>query len=290
MIENQYYIYKKEVDWSVLHEGLSIPISIQVHFQKQLHGFLKQGESKVINLLLENKAYKAKVINQPFDRNKYPKHKEIIQIRYSPKGDLSNKIRELFHVSYNYLKMKRDETAKNVPRQHRVPEEVREFMVLYSSYIDNTFLVDCISNLDSLEMKSYISSKRIEEEDYELSLNYKIDSYARIEEKKQIIKIRKLDRAIGENLKLLYNYRCQICGDNFGYKYSANIVESHHIENFVTSLNNNADNILIICPNHHRVIHKVMPAFDKETLSFLYPNGFEEKIILNKHLWGTQGY
>jgi len=58
----------------------------------------------VINLLLENKAYKAKVINQPFDRKKYPKHKDIIQIRYSPKGDLSNKIRELFHVSYNYLK------------------------------------------------------------------------------------------------------------------------------------------------------------------------------------------
>jgi len=30
-----------------------------------------------------------------------------------------------------------------------------------------------------------------------------------------MIKVRRLDRAIGENLKLLYNYKCQICGDNF---------------------------------------------------------------------------
>jgi len=285
MIETQFYIYKKEVDWSVLHEGFSIPVSIQVHFQKQLHRFLKRGESKVINLGLENKAYKARVINQPFDKRKYPKHKDTIQIRYSPESDLSKKIRELFHVSYNYLKIMRDETPKNVHRQHRVPEEIREFIVLYSSDVENAFLVDCITNLDSLEMVSFISRKRIKEEDYELSLNYNIiDSYASIEEKKQIIKIRKLDRAIGENLKLLYDYRCQICGDNFGYKYSANIVESHHIENFVTSLNNNTDNIIIICPNHHRVIHKIEPIFNKKSLSFLYPNGLEEQIILNNHL------
>jgi 5-methylcytosine-specific restriction protein A len=227
-----------------------------------------------------------RTFNSYFDTSSFSETAPWISKTRRKQSDLSKKLREIFHVSYDYLKMKRDETPKNVHRQHRVPAEIREFMVLYSSDLDNTFLVDCITNFDSLEMKSYISRKRIEEEDYELSLNYnKIDSYARIEERRQIIKIRKLDRAIGENLKLLYNYRCQICGDNFGYKYGANIVESHHIENFVTSLNNNADNILIVCPNHHRVIHKVMPIFDKESLSFHYPNGFEEKIIVNKHLF-----
>ena len=83
MTKNQFYIYKKEVDWSVLHEGFSIPVSIQVNFQKQIRQFLKRGESKFINLILGNETYIAKLINQIFDKNKYPKHKDIIQSKIS---------------------------------------------------------------------------------------------------------------------------------------------------------------------------------------------------------------
>lgn len=47
------YVYKKEVDWSLLHEGVTIPVNIQVVFQKSVNKFLKPGESKDIRLLLE---------------------------------------------------------------------------------------------------------------------------------------------------------------------------------------------------------------------------------------------
>ena len=44
------------------------------------------------------------------------------------------------------------------------------------------------------------------------------DKSSGIEKKLQIVKIRKLNRKIGENLKLLYGYRCQICGQVIGEK------------------------------------------------------------------------
>jgi len=285
MITEQFYIYKKEVDWSVLHEGFSIPVSIQIHFQSQIKRFLKRGESKIIELVLGDDSYKAKLINQLFDDEKYSTHKDIIQIRYSPRSDLSKTLRAIFCSSYDYLQIKRRELLERERyRQIKMPEEMREFLVLYASDAEDKLCMECITCSDFSEMRSYLSSQKIEEEDFEHALNYrKTDPSAKIEHKPQIVKIRKLDKAIGENLKLLYDHKCQICGENFGSRYGTDIAESHHIKPFISSLNNNADNILITCPNHHRTIHKINPIFDASKLRFLYPNGFEESLRLNKH-------
>lgn len=83
---------------------------------------------------------------------------------------------------------------------------------------------------------------------------------------------------------MLYGYRCQICGENFGEKFGAHVVESHHINPFVTSMNTDASNQVIICPNHHRVIHRAEPVFDRNRFMFVYLSGVEEKLLINKHL------
>lgn len=62
------------------------------------------------------------------------------------------------------------------------------------------------------------------------------------------------------------------------------MVESHHINPFVESLNNDAENQLIICPNHHRIIHKAEPKFDRKKLIYVYQNGLIEPIKINLHL------
>ena len=46
MINDNYYVYKKEVDWSVLQQGVSIPVTIQVVFQTTINKFLPRGQSK----------------------------------------------------------------------------------------------------------------------------------------------------------------------------------------------------------------------------------------------------
>jgi 5-methylcytosine-specific restriction enzyme A len=127
------------------------------------------------------------------------------------------------------------------------------------------------------------------ENEYEHSINYNlVDLGAGITTKPQIVKIRKLNRAIIESLKLLYDYRCQICGNDFSARYGVHISESHHIKPFTKSLNNDASNQIIICPNHHRIIHKAEPVFDYKTLTFRFSNNIEDGLILNRHLTGSK--
>jgi len=119
----------------------------------------------------------------------------------------------------------------------------------------------------------------------EASFNYDVaDQISKIFETERIVKIRKLNRKIGDNLKLLYNYRCQICGKSIGAKYDSHVVEAHHIDYFTKSFNNDSNNQLIVCPNHHSIIHDVDPVFDRKRLIYLYPNGFKEGLLLNRHL------
>ena len=85
---------------------------------------------------------------------------------------------------------------------------------------------------------------------------------AGIQTNQRLLKIRKLNRLIRENLKLLYGYRCQICGQLIGEGYGSHMAEAHHIDYFVNSLNNDASNQMIVCPNHHSIIHDANPVFD----------------------------
>ena len=44
------------------------------------------------------------------------------------------------------------------------------------------------------------------------------------------------------------------------------------------------DNLLIVCPNHHRIIHAANPTFDRQQKIYIYPNGYAEGLKLNLHL------
>lgn len=48
------YVYKKEVDWSLLQEGLTLPFDNQVIFGQVMGRFLNRGESKDITLYLKS--------------------------------------------------------------------------------------------------------------------------------------------------------------------------------------------------------------------------------------------
>ena len=153
----------------------------------------------------------------------------------------------------------------------------------YTTEYEDTFLLEPIAQDDFRVMKKAIQGMR--ERTVENEIEYEMeDKSSGIEKKLQIVKIRKLNRKIGENLKLLYGYRCQICGQVIGEKYGSHIAEAHHIDYFVNSLNNDANNQMIVCPNHHSVIHDANPVFDRRRMVYGFDNGVEERIILNKHL------
>jgi hypothetical protein len=273
------YIYKKEIDWSALNFGVNIPISLQNIFYENIKIKLQKGENKKIKLLLDDVEYPAILTNIYFDETKYPTHKELLQIRWSPNSEIAQKLREIFSSSYSYLALEKEKLT-NKKKQLSVPEDMREYLAIYSTVFDDVFAIECITQNDILETKQEI--RNFNELDLEQIIQA-TDSPVFIE-KTRTTKIRKLDKTIGDNLKHLYEYKCQICGLFIGEAYNATVIHTHHIEYFSISLNNNADNIMVICPNHHGIVHATNPVFNKEKKLFTYPNGYSEGLKLNLHL------
>lgn len=280
MTEN--YVYKKEVDWSLLNEGITLPFDNQVVFGQILGRFLKRGESKNITLYLNGKSYKAKISNVNFNP-KFKRKKDTLQIRYSKDGELAKMLQTYFIKSYNFISMARNARAAGDRTMIRVPDECKEYLAIYTTEYDDSYLLDTIIADDMVALKAAVSGKK--ERILEAEFNYDTeDQGATLLETEQIVKIRKLNRKIGDNLKLLYNYRCQVCGGLIGEEYESHVCEAHHIDYFVNSLNNDSTNQLIVCPNHHSIIHDTNPVFDRKRLLYIYQNGKKEKLMLNQHL------
>ncbi len=284
-MQPDFYIYKKEVDWSVLQQGFTIPVSIQVAFRQLIKNSLPRGTTKNASLIFDNQTYAAKLVNQNFDEEKYPTHKDIIQFRYEPNSPIANKMREIFSASYNYFS---EFKTNDVLQEYRkrpipVPEDRKEYLAIYTTQFEDVFSLEIFTAQDSRKVEKELES--FDEDEFEMAVNYEQkDLTARIERKPRLAKIRKLDRSICDNLKMLYNYRCQITGENFCEHYGVSVVEAHHIDYFTKSLNNNSDNILVVSPNYHRLIHKLNPIFDRKNLAFIFPNGLKETIKTNLHL------
>lgn len=281
-MELENYVYKKEIDWSTLMEGFTLPLDNQVIFLRNMENFLQRGQSKIIHFFMNGKTYDAKIVNMNNSVEK--RRKDAYQIRYSRNGELSQALQQYFFKSMSYIKMIRESRDPKDRSYIKMPDGLKEYLAIYTTEYEDTFLLEPIAQDDFQVMKKAIQGMR--ERTVENEIEYEMeDKSSGIEKKLQIVKIRKLNRKIGENLKLLYGYRCQICGQVIGEKYGSHIAEAHHIDYFVNSLNNDANNQMIVCPNHHSVIHDANPVFDRRRMVYRFDNGVEERISLNKHLF-----
>lgn len=270
-------LLQKEVDKSVLYQGLTIPQMFQDLFFERIGFRLSHGEKRKIKILLLGEIYEAELWNQGFDQNKFSRHKDIVQIRYTEKSPLAKKMREQFACSYqNVLEFR--SVPENKRKVWKPVESEKEYVVLYSTPEIGTIFMDCISKNEYAEETKELS--RFAEVDFELA----IDQNATILIETGVKKVRRLSKAIGNSLKILYGYRCQICGQFIGEQYGSELIHAHHIDYFTKSLNNNANNIMIVCPNHHGIIHDRNPIFDWSNKVYKYPNGYCEGLKLNVHL------
>ena len=62
-MESENYVYKKEIDWSTLMEGFTLPLDNQVIFLRNMENFLQRGQSKIIHFFMNGKTYDAKIVN-----------------------------------------------------------------------------------------------------------------------------------------------------------------------------------------------------------------------------------
>ncbi len=272
-------IFYKQIDQSALRQGISIPQAYQRILMYGLKLNLLQGKSKNIKIELDGLLYDAVLRNQAFDNNKYKNHSDVVQIRYNPNSPIAYKLREKFEFTQNIIKQQI--AAGGNARVSKLKESDKEYIAVYTTDQDNIISFDCICNNELREETQAISSlgELVAE-----SILEGTDSNAAIVLRTRVNKIRRLSKSIGNDLKKAYGYRCQICGQYIGEKYGSRLIHAHHIDYFTNSLNNDASNVMIVCPNHHGIIHDQNPIFDRKNMIYKYPNGFREGLKLNYHL------
>ncbi len=282
IFENNLFLLKKHVDWSLLTDGMTIPIEFLPLMHSLSGGNIQLGENRPIKIVIEEEAYDAVLNNVAFNRRIYTTHKELLQIRYSHNTPIAKKLQNVFSDSYEYLLRERQK-IENRRKHIKLPKEQDAYIALYATSERDVFVIDCFPSsivINAVEELNGVTESEYESLDYELVT----DNTASIITKKSLQRVRCLDRSIGDSLKKLYDYRCQVTGEKIGEKYGDVVIEVHHIDYFTKSHNNDSSNLIILSPNFHRIIHKNNPIFNKKTLSFDFPNGIHQKLVLNKHL------
>ncbi|MBL9155174.1 MAG: HNH endonuclease [Verrucomicrobiales bacterium] len=92
------------------------------------------------------------------------------------------------------------------------------------------------------------------------------------------------NRQLVSDLIEVYSGRCQLCGFDPPTLYSVQAAEAHHIVYRSRGGEDALDNLVLLCPNHHTVIHKCDATFDYQRLNFCFPNGRVEPLCINQHL------
>lgn len=188
------YVYKKEVDWSLLREGLAIPIENQVIFGQTMGRFLQRGEKKKITIYLDGQSYDASIINIDYSK-KFNRKSDIFQIRYPQNGELAQALQKCFMSSFRYLEYMRRMRNPGDRKMIRLPDEEKEFLAVYTTEYDDSYIFEPIVKNDFRVVKKYFMG--YDERSFEEQSDLKVtDPTASVEEKTQIAKVRKLSRLL----------------------------------------------------------------------------------------------
>lgn len=223
--------------------------------------------------------------------------KAVNSLGYETTTQAFKSISIAFNRDNNYLKLRRDEfdalpTSASHRKGWRNRPAASDVIKLSNELTAFTFdeLTEIVKallpqdNIPDLSSSSIpIDSSNLHEYEIESIINA-IDSSATYKIQNTSSKTRIYKASIIHQLKKLYGGRCQICGCHPFESMDVDICEGHHIDYFSTSTNNDANNIIILCPNHHRLIHKLDPTFNYSKLTFEFSSNEELAVNLNFHL------
>lgn len=89
---------------------------------------------------------------------------------------------------------------------------------------------------------------------------------------------------LAEQLQEKYDGRCQICEWTSRFRYQVDVCEAHHVRWLSRGGEDAISNLILICPNHHRVIHRFDAPFDFARQAFIFPERAEPLALLDHEL------
>lgn len=182
--------------------------------------------------------------------------------------------------------------AHPITSKQRIGQSLQTIRALSAN--DVNILTNWAKNL-ALEPRAYNIAN---EEELENSYNISKDTVRKVitEYHLGVSKQRKLHlqrtynrkRLFAEKLKNLYKGRCQLCGFDPLLLYGVPACCSHHIVYLSRGGRDEMQNLILVCPNHHEVIHATNAVFDFKELHYVFPNSRREPLVLNQHLKGCE--
>lgn len=134
---------------------------------------------------------------------KFKRKKDTLQIRYSKNGELAKALQMYFARSYQFIKITREMRQPGDRTMIRLPEECKEYLAIYTTEYDNSYVLETIVAEDIVSLRKIVSGQQ--ERVMEAEFNYDVeDATSTLLETERIVKIRKLNKKIGDNFKLLY--------------------------------------------------------------------------------------
>jgi 5-methylcytosine-specific restriction enzyme A len=109
------------------------------------------------------------------------------------------------------------------------------------------------------------------------------DSSARVRYLFETVDITRSRRHV-QRLQRMYAGRCQICLFDPHARYDRGLCHGHHIQWLSRGGEDELENMVLICPNHHAAVHQADAVFEYADLTFRFSNGLIEPIQLNQHL------
>lgn len=92
------------------------------------------------------------------------------------------------------------------------------------------------------------------------------------------------DRRLALELRDLYDGACQLCDWAPRRGYGADLCEAHHVRWLSRGRPDTLDNLVLVCPNHHRAIHRLDAPYDFGTGGFVFGATGERLRVLQHEL------
>ena len=202
---------------------------------------------------------------------------------FGKKGSYLRRLRDEYDVVTNSFRRGQCNRPPR-PRIIQATDYLKQFSFEELTEIVRAFLENArLENNISEEFQQDFLLELLDEDDLENILNFK-DTRASIKLRTRDQRVRVYNTSIIKQLKRLYGGCCQLCGKNTFDEFNVDISEAHHIAHFSDSQNNDSSNIIILCPNHHRLMHKLNPKFDSDRGCFVFSDSFELRIEIDFHL------
>ncbi len=223
----------------------------------------------------------------------------LLQIRYDTNQELRKVLEATFWTTGECLELEREklqrELGPNAKLSAEVPPHSAECVEWRATGIPFCYHVDLVpcrlrASDRVRQTLSTLGEPHIEAilaEDLENRFAYWVAAIERItpEDSAEVARaLRYCRRYLNLAQRLLeqmYGNMCQLCT---GHTVSSVANTAHHIDPVTASMDNRISNLVLVCPNHHAMLHAHDFTFDRTSLSFVSPETGALKIATNKHL------